>query len=118
MADCQINQSRRAKTVGATVEKQPGNINKWKKVLLVTYFQSHTKSDGSGRRSYSVGSEPTCTLEETEANEESIKIADVNGSTDKTSVDVNENTIEVTVHVSPQGENTLTIDQKSESTSL
>ena len=86
--------------------------------MPVTYFYSHTKSDGSRRRS--VGSDPDCTLDDknqTEANEESIKIADVNGSTDKT-VDVNENTVEVTVHISPDGENRLTLDQENESTSL
>ena len=114
----------RAKTVAATLDREDDNIKKWKKVLPVTYFYSHTKSDGSRR-----GSEPTCTIDDNqaEANEESITVADVNGNTTKTvdgnvntdkTVDVNENTIEVTVHISPEGENGLTFVQETSSTTL
>ena len=115
---------RRAKTVGATLDREDDNIKKWKKVLPVTYFYSHTKSDSSRRES-----EPKCTIgdnNQVEVNEESIvdvkagnteKTADVNGDTDK-AVDVNENTIEVTVHIPPEGENGLIFVQDTNSTVL
>ena len=137
---------RRAKTVGATLDREADNIKKWKKVLPVTYFYSNTKSDSSRR-----GSEPKCTIDDNnqvEVNEESIvdvkagntektadqvkvneesivdvkagnteKTADVNEDTGNT-VDVNENTIEVTVHVPPEGENGLIFVQDTNSTVL
>ena len=106
--------AQRAKTVGSF--DQPDNIKKWKKILPVTYFYSNTKTDRL-KEQCSIESQQQCAIEETEMNEESITVADVNGSTDKT-VDVNENTVEVTLHVAPEAEHTSTVNGESDSPSL
>ena len=106
---------KRAKTVGALDQTDSGK--KRKRIMPVTYFRSNTKSDGF-KEKYSVkSSEQHYTVDEIEMNEESITIADVNGNADKT-IDVNKNTVEVTVHVPPEDENTLTMDDECDLPSL
>ena len=97
--------ARRAKTVGATIDKS--SDNKKKQRPRVQYFRSNTEPEGLSN----LAPEPVCRVDGTNSFnvKDTITATEVNGDTHKV-VKMQDDTVEVTVHIAQEGDGNESTD--------